>query len=76
MWVRSQDKTGLFMSHDLYINEFDGKFSISDGGGFGSCATYSTKAKALKVLDEIQRLIQSNESSQVYEMPKDDEVKI
>ena len=56
MWIRSQDDTGLFMSYGMCIDEFDGEFVISDVGGFGACATYSTKEKALKVLDEIHRM--------------------
>lgn len=57
MWIRSQDMTRLFMSYGMCIDEFDGEFVISDTGGLGRCATYSTKEKALKVLDEIQTCI-------------------
>lgn len=39
------------------------------------CGTYSTKEKALKVLDEIQKFINYWGTDQVYEMPADNEVK-
>ena len=81
MWIRSQDMTGLFMSYGMCIDEFDGEFVISDVGGFGACATYSTKEKALKVLDEIHGILDANELDisdlrVVFEMPQDDEVEV
>lgn len=78
MWIRSQDDTGLFMSYGMCIDEFDGEFVISDVGGFGACATYSTEEKALKVLDEIQELIYFNakDNGFTYQMPKDEDVEI
>lgn len=81
MWIRSQDDTGLFMSYGLCIDEFDGKFVISDVGGFGRCATYSTKAKALKVLNEIHSILDANEWDisdlrVVFEMPADKDVEV
>lgn len=63
------------------IDEFDGEFVISDTGGLGRCATYSTKEKALKVLDEINSLLDASEFDVsnlpiVFEMPLDDEVEV
>lgn len=76
MWIRSQDRTGLFMSYGMCIDEFDGEFVISDTGGFGRCANYSTKEKALLVLNYMQSEIQNNvcDEQTVFEMPTDDEV--
>lgn len=76
MWIRSQDRTGLFMSYGMCIDEFDGEFVISDTGGFGRCASYSTKEKALLVLNYMQSEIQNNvcDEQTVFEMPTDDEV--
>ena len=52
MWIRSQDKTVLANAQGIYI---DSRFSVwSDGLLLGE---YSTKEKALKVLDEIQTCI-------------------
>lgn len=81
MWIRSQDDTGLFMSYGLCIDEFDGEFVISDVGGFGRCATYSTKEKALKVLNEIHSILDANEWDisdlrVVFEMPADKDVEV
>ena len=81
MWIRSQDMTRLFMSYGMCIDEFDGEFVISDTGGLGSCATYSTKEKALKVLDEINSLLNATEFDVsnlpiVFEMPLDEEVEV
>lgn len=76
MWIRSQDRTGLFMSYGICIDEFDGEFVISDNGGFGRCASYSTKEKALEVLNYMQSEIQSNvyDEQTVFEMPRDEDV--
>ena len=53
MWIRSQDKTVLANAQGIYI---DSRFSVwSDGLLLGE---YSTKDKALKVLDEIQRKVE------------------
>ncbi len=81
MWIRSQDDTGLFMSYGMCIDKFDGEFVISDVGGFGACATYSTKEKALKVLDEIHSILDANECDisdlrVVFEMPADEDVEV
>lgn len=81
MWIRSQDRTGLFMSYGICIDEFDGEFVISDNGGFGRCASYSTKEKALKVLDEIHGILDANELDisdlrVVFEMPADEDVEV
>lgn len=73
MWIRSQDDTGLFMSYGMCIDEFDGEFVISDVGGFGACATYSTKEKALLVLDMIQENLEYPYYN-VFQMPADTEV--
>lgn len=75
MWIRSQDMTRLFMSYGMCIDEFDGEFVISDTGGLGRCATYSTKEKALKVLDRIEELIE-NQCGLTFYMPADEEVKV
>lgn len=45
------------MSYGMCIDKFDGEFVISDVGGFGACATYSTEEKAMRVMDMIQKQI-------------------
>lgn len=82
MWIRSQDMTRLFIaSYGMFIDEFDGEFVISDTGGLGRCATYSTKEKALKVLDEINSILDATEFDVsnlpiVFEMPADEDVEV
>ena len=84
MWIRSQDKKILTEIHDVEID------SVNQIWGSGSfIGEYSTEKKALKVLNEIQEVIEDNQftinntgigdyvlynSVQVYDMPQDDEV--
>lgn len=71
MWIRSQDKTVLANAQGIYI---DSRFSVwSDGLLLGE---YSTKDKALKVLDEIQYNMElfEHELTMVFQMPTDNEV--
>lgn len=75
MWIRSQDMTRLFMPYGMCIDEFDGEFVISDTGGLGRCATYSTKEKALKVLDMIEK-VSTYQGNTLFQMPADDEVEV
>lgn len=85
MWIRSQDRKILTKIDDLAI---DGTNQI-----WGDCCLlgkYSSEEKALKVLDEIQRAVESakvystnrasnghsmsNEYVMVYQMPADEDV--
>ncbi len=83
MWVRSQDKENLANANDIEI------FKRTDGEAWiyvndQRYAVYSTEEKALKVLDEIQKLIINslviaylNHNYQIgglFQMPQDDEV--
>lgn len=65
MWIRSQDKTKLILANRILVEPSDEYVSeilnlettydvISKGYIVG---TYSTKEKALKVLDDIQNII-------------------
>lgn len=92
MWIRSQDKELLKNVNSIEIIEFDGeKYTTIQGDGW-HLGVYSTKEKALKVLDEIQNAIENNSyysidnfclntyalkrGTQVYQMPADDEVEV
>lgn len=71
MWIRSQSKETLTNAKDLYIRTISKGYQIcSDRVNLG---TYSTKEKALKVLDVIQNCIAFNENI-VFEMPQDGDV--
>lgn len=72
MWIRSQNLKALVNIQNI---EMDGECEI---WAFG-CATllgkYSTKEKALKVLDKIQNSLEYPYNS-VFQMPQDDEVEV
>lgn len=70
MWIRSQDRKILTKIDDLAI---DGTNQI-----WGDCCLlgkYSSKEKALKVLDRIEELI-ANQCGLTFYMPADDEVEV
>jgi hypothetical protein len=78
MWIRSQDKEALTNGDIIYYCDKYGmircgKLGISDDYDL-VLAVYSTKEKALKVLDEIQKLIYDYQLWGVFQMPQDDEV--
>lgn len=97
MWIRSQDKTVLIkcnnFSVECYtdsktnIKSFDIETIESHTGTYTTLGSYSTKEKALKVLDKIQsaiiksEIIYAHEYSgsgvrdyDVFQMPQDSEV--
>jgi hypothetical protein len=81
MWIRSQDKEALtngdiiYYCHKygMYTEIRCGKAGISDDYDI-VLAAYSTKEKALKALDEIQKLICDYQAGVVFQMLQDDEV--
>ncbi len=85
MWVRSQDKEALTNGDIIYYCDKYGtircgKPGISDDYNL-VLAVYSTKEKALKVLDMIEigiinpfSLYSKNPNNRVFPMPQDDEV--
>ena len=81
MWVRSKDKEALTNGdiiyycnkYGMYTEIICGKAGISDDYDL-VLAAYSTKEKALKVLDEIEKLIYDYQLGVVFQMPQEDEV--
>ena len=85
MWIKSQDKEALTNGDIIYYCDKSGmircgKVGISDDYDL-VLAVYSTKEKALKVLDMIERLIKEQirlhnvwQIGVVFPMPQDDEV--
>lgn len=88
MWVRTQYRETL-----IEVNGFDFHFSTinainkyniigyntsnSDPNSYYSLGNYKTKEKALKVLDMIQKKLESEgiyKGTEVFQMPQDDEV--
>lgn len=89
MWIRSQDRKTLVNASDLRIYEEHKGFSIC--ARIDVLGYYSTEEKAMKVMDMIQNAITGTrfeftdivrdcdlagiEIHNVFNMPKDDEVK-
>ena len=78
MWIRSKDKEALTNGDIIYYCDKYGmircgKLGISDDYDL-VLAKYSTKEKAVKVLDMIQKLIYDFQIGEVFQMPQDDEV--
>ena len=96
MWIRSQDKTKLLLANrilvapsDEYVSEILNLETTYDVISKGYIAgTYTTKEKAMKVLDMIEKAIAHTDMlkvdekgkleqvhmSFVFQMPKDEEV--
>lgn len=72
MWIRSQDLKALVNVQNI---EMDGECEIWAFGYATLLGKYSTKEKALKVLDEIVRSLEYR-LVEVFQMPKDDEVEV
>ena len=74
LWIRSQDKTTLIRSYEIYIAEY-GKDSYVIRAKRTShiLGAYNSFKRALEVLDEIQSiLVDYKEMSRVvYQMPED-----
>lgn len=79
MWIRSQNRESLVQVDCLCIekNEIDkGKYIYSDFDIVQGCiilGTYKTKERALEVLSDIQKYINSDVmiNLNVYQMPKE-----
>lgn len=70
MWIRSQDKKKLKEIHDVTIYH-----DKQIWAGCSFIGEYSTKEKALKVLDRIEELIE-NQCGLTFYMPADEDVKV
>lgn len=76
MWIRSQNDEYLINTNYFKIEEY-AKSPMADidtrvGDRTITLGTYSTKEKALKVLDDIENTLYCLNG--FYQMPKDDEV--
>jgi hypothetical protein len=74
MWIRRQDKEMLIKAVCIYLGGGNHICASSAEGNNWYIGKYSTKEKALKVLDEIQKLIYDYQIGGVFKMPQDDEV--
>jgi hypothetical protein len=77
MWIRSQEKTDLVNCNCVGIDNCLGKTTIVEHcyNKMYILGFYSTKEKAIKVLDLLQDFMyQESDSTVVFEMPADDAV--
>lgn len=82
MWVRTQDKEKLLKVDFFELDETRIYCNIADNGGYNYVflGQYSTKEKALKVLDMIQEHINNmyiglaDYMGKPFQMPQDSEV--
>lgn len=78
LWIRTQDKTTLIRSYEIYIIEQQNRYLIRAKRTSHVLGSYDTYERTLEVLDSIQRRIEyinnvdNNTFAEcVYEMPKD-----
>lgn len=90
MWIRSQNRMQLQDVNRFVIEQFE--FGIYIVGKGCTLGIYSTKEKALRVLDEIQDAIEDTyyynienlgcgsyalkKGCEIYEMPQDEDVEV
>ncbi len=74
MWIRSQDKERLIKAICIYLGGGNHICASSAEGDNWYIGKYSTKEKALKALDMIQKFICDYQFGGVFQMPQDDEV--
>ena len=78
IWIRSQDKTSLIECKTIdMIKRVNGEYHVhanyiyfGEAENYDFLGKYSTKEKAIKVLDMIQEHIKTR-SNKVFQMPKD-----
>lgn len=74
LWIRSQDKTTLIRSYEIYISEQQNTYLIRAKRTSHILGSYSTIERAIEVLDEIQNFMNSyayEKLISIYNMPKD-----
>lgn len=73
MWIRSQDKELLKNVNSIEIIKFDGEKYTTILGDDWHLGVYSSKEKALMVLDKIESYLEY-QYNEVFQMPSKDEV--
>lgn len=79
MWIRSQNKRILTKVNEVIVTFVDESKCFISGfwdKGSDTLGVYSTREKALKVLDQIQDNMESfeHEPTMVFQMPGDEDV--
>lgn len=81
MWIRSQNKRILTKVNEVIVTFVDESKCFISGfwdKGSDTLGVYSTREKALKVLDQIQDNMESfeHEPTMVFQMPGDEDVEV
>lgn len=74
LWIRSQDKTTLIRSYEIYISEQPNIYLIRAKRTSHILGSYPTIERAIEVLDEIQNFMRDYAYAKpilIYNMPKD-----
>lgn len=75
IWVRTQDEDELILCDGFYVKYLDAYIiairNVNKYQIFQTLGVYSTKERALEVLNEIEEIINSDDETGVYHMPKD-----
>ena len=77
MWIRSQEQDELVKCENILLVYDNGTYIIKSfiqKYNYLNLGTYSTKEKALKVLNDIEETMCYGNGSGFYQMPKDNEV--
>lgn len=87
MWIRSQNKKVLMKATNIFYDSEENEVLHNEGNGnYTVLGKYSTKEKALKVLDMIQESLEPYKvvydkeinvlprNNEVFQMPQEDEV--
>lgn len=82
MWIRSQDKKMLVKVDMIELLDYENSIVAYNSIKFANLGKYSTKEKALKVLDMIQQCVSGFTDDEVdeyyqygvFQMPQEDEV--
>lgn len=65
LWIRSQDKTTIIKCNELYMEETD-SFLIRERNSTHILGAYITFDRALKILDEIQDILDTKKSYEKF----------
>lgn len=69
LWIRSQDKTTLIKSYEIYIAEYgEGSYVIRAKRSSHILGTYNSFERALEVLDEIQNKLKNEDNDLINKL--------
>ncbi len=69
MWIRSQDKEILLYAQCFIITEENEIYAGQDSTNFICVGKYSTKVRAVEILNRVQSFIKNNNANIIFEMP-------